>query len=69
MTTEVMNLATGEQKVYTLPPEKALRAAYFQERGDYNTWEYDKKEAPAIKRGRHDTLWLGDWATRANGQL
>jgi hypothetical protein len=32
--------AGGEFGVYTLPPARAVVAAYLQKRGNWNTWEY-----------------------------
>lgn len=41
MTTKVLNLATGEEILYSIPPERAVVAAYEQfARKNWNTWGY-----------------------------
>lgn len=40
--TTVVNLRTLEERVYTLPPEQAVVAAWRQSKGDWATWEYHK---------------------------
>ena len=45
MKTEVVNLKTLEKRVYALPPRDAVIAAYAQEHGDYNSWDYQKYES------------------------
>ncbi|MCF8012552.1 MAG: hypothetical protein K9L17_14125 [Clostridiales bacterium] len=46
--TKVLNLTTGKEIYYTLPPEEAVKAAYLQGKGVYNTWDYDNKEVPLV---------------------
>ena len=57
--TQVRNLATGERRSYTLPPEQAVVAAWYQAQGNWNTWEYDYENAPLIE-GEH-TVACDDW--------
>jgi hypothetical protein len=59
MTTTVRNLATGEEHTYTLPPEKAVVCAWYQEKNNWNTWDYDYENAPVIED--KETLTCGDW--------
>lgn len=59
MFTEVLNLATGETLIYSLPPEEAVKAAYLQSLGDYNTWDYPKRKVPLV-RGKK-TVACGDF--------
>lgn len=40
--TTVVNLRTLEERVYTLPPEQAVVAAWRQSKGDWATWDYHK---------------------------
>ena len=52
-TTTVMDLRTGEFRVYLLPPLDAVIAAYAQvERGDYNTWNYSQYRPLVVRAGR-----------------
>lgn len=57
--TEVLDLATGRTLVYDLPPEEAVKAAYLQSKGDWNTWGYGKKEVPLVY-GKH-TVTRGEF--------
>lgn len=42
MITQVMNLRTGSVYSYTLPPKKAVVAAFEQyEKKNFNIWNYD----------------------------
>lgn len=41
MTTTVFNLSTTEEREYSLSPKEAVKAAYLQDKGNWNTWEYD----------------------------
>ena len=41
--TTVLNLSTGKEVIYTCEPQKAVLAAYAQNRRDWNTWNYQKK--------------------------
>lgn len=41
---QVFDLTTEEYgEVYTCSPREAVIAAYAQSKGDYNTWDYEKK--------------------------
>ena len=62
VSTEVTNLTTGEQRVYSLKPEEAVGAAYEQERGNYNTWDYKKPHPLLRDAGRFVTC--GDWTAK-----
>lgn len=58
--TEVLNLATGEVIVYTLPPEGAVKVAFLQfTMKDFNTWNYDKRDVPLVHGKR--TVICGDF--------
>ena len=57
--TKVENLYTGEARFYTLPPMEAVRAAWLQARGNFNTWSYGNARVP-IEVGKH-TIAAGDW--------
>lgn len=65
MITRVLNLATRQEWVYSLAPEMAVVCAAEQERGNWNTWEYDlstlrqEHKLPVIY-GEH-TVRCGDW--------
>lgn len=41
--TVVVNLATGEARLYSLPNAEALRMAWFQARGDHSWWAYHRR--------------------------
>lgn len=41
-TVTVMNLAVGEEQVFSCSPAEAVRAAFAQSQGNWNTWEYSK---------------------------
>ena len=56
----VHNLRTDEEKSYVgLRPVEAVVAAYAQERGDWNTWEYNKYHSQVISG--QITFSIGDW--------
>lgn len=59
----VTNLASGEFKTYGpgIPPRKAVICAYAQAKGDWNTWDYDKKYDSQVKESE-STFLLGDWS-------
>jgi hypothetical protein len=61
-TTTVVNLSTGEEKTYSLEPEVAVKNAYLQERGDFNWWDYDKRDVD-ISFGRL-TVACGYWCAK-----
>ena len=43
-TIKVYNLASDEIRYYQgITPKQAVIASYAQNRGDWNTWEYEKK--------------------------
>lgn len=50
--TTVTNLRTGEVLEYSLPPERAVVCAAYQECGNYNTWSYDFTRARLTPTGR-----------------
>lgn len=58
--TTVRNLATDEERAYSLPPEEAVLAAYAQARGDWATWEYPEKYGHLLIHGEM-TVGCGDW--------
>ena len=50
MTTEVMDMNTGEVATYTLNPFQAVIAAYAQrERRDWSTWDYSTRYGHLVK--------------------
>lgn len=59
MLVSVRNKKTGEIKYYTLNALDALRAAWLQERGQYDTGNYAIKEVPVVRRGA--CLKAGAW--------
>lgn len=63
MFTNVFNLATNEAASYSLPPARAVVAAFEQfTRGNYNTHDYLSPEShPAFTRGSVSVA-CGDWA-------
>lgn len=61
--TDVTNLATGQVKTYDLPAKDALRAAYAQGSGDFNTWDYKARAFPPFTTGKR-TIALGDWCVK-----
>lgn len=54
------NLSTGEVRWYTCDHREAVRAAYAQERGDWNTWQYAERYDDLVTQGRA-TVSCGDW--------
>lgn len=61
--TRVVNLATGAERVYSLPPRAAVIAAYAQGRGDWNTWAYAERYGRQVETGRWHLI-CGDWTAR-----
>lgn len=59
--TTVINLKTGEEYEYTLPPRQAVLVAWFQHtKKDYNWWDYSIRRKPLIINGKFS--WLcDDW--------
>lgn len=52
---------------YTLPPEEAVKCAYFQhEMGNWNTWEYAGVHVP-VQKGRK-TVSCGDFTALKGGR-
>ena len=61
---EVFNLRTGEERSYSVSPEKAVVNAFYQEHNQNNTWEYDYS---IVKYSdSHKTVSCGDWAALVN---
>ncbi len=65
MLTVVVNLHTGAERPYSLPPAEALVAAYEQVRGNWNTWTYSESSCP-VEEGKY-TLSAGDWTVLKAG--
>ena len=61
MKTLVFNLEAGVWWAYSLPHKLALRAAYEQERGNYNWWSYPPLRTYPFIRTRHG-LTLGGFS-------
>ena len=55
----VVNLSTGAERFYCLPPVESVRAAWLQARGDWSTWEYARRSVPLVRGTR--TVAAGDW--------
>lgn len=65
--TTVRNLATLKEMVFSLPPEKAVVAAFEYSRGNRNTWAYDFTKAQISKSGK--TVICGDWCANMNQKV
>jgi len=63
---DVMNMATGEIRTYSLSPEDAVIAAYAQSRGDWSTWNYGKYRDEVVTGAA--CVSLGDWGAFRNGR-
>jgi len=61
MLTKVVNLKTGKELFYSLPPEEAVVCAFMQEKGSFNTFEYDYTIA-RLSNSRK-TVNCGDFAS------
>lgn len=62
MRIDVFNLDTYSEQVYVgIGPREAVIAAYAQDRGDWNTADYEKKYGPHVKK-RGQTWSLGAFA-------
>jgi hypothetical protein len=59
---KVLNLATGQEQVYSCSPEQAVVCAYEQSKGNMNTWEYDFSQAKQATGGR--VVYCGDFACK-----
>ena len=55
----VHNLRTKEEVTYSLPIRDALKAAFLQGKGNFNTWEYDQIDVP-IEESKTGIM-CGDW--------
>lgn len=63
--TFVLNLSTGTEYLYTLPPRDAVVTAYRQHvLGDYNWWT-DRDDLPTIVETQH-TVSCGDFCAKVN---
>lgn len=65
--TMVLNLATGEEQYYALPPERAVIAAYAQSLNDWNTWDYATRYASLLMIGRY-SVSCGDFSALKQAQ-
>lgn len=61
MEVRVFNLATRQELSYWTAPALAVVAAYAQEHGDFNTWDYFKYW-DCLEYGPRVVL-CGDWTT------
>jgi len=59
--TTVHNLRTGAEQAYSCTPREAVIAAYAQERGDWNTWNYAATYGDMVTTGGYSVA-CGDWA-------
>ena len=64
--TLVLNLSTGKERYYTLPPLLALRNVTLQESGNANTWDYGTLTAPIKSSVSGRTASAGDWCVRCD---
>jgi hypothetical protein len=63
----VMNLVTLEKVYYTCKPKEAVIAAYAQESGDYNTWDYESRYSHLVEEGK--AIWVvGNWSVFKDGK-
>lgn len=63
-TITVVNMTTQERRTYVgCSVLDAVIAAFAQERGDYNTWEYARKYGQTVETGTCH-FFCGDWAVR-----
>jgi hypothetical protein len=61
---DAFNLLTGQRNTYVgATTREAVIAAYAQERGDWNTWEYEEKYGKLVEQGGF-YLFCGNWAVR-----
>ena len=58
--TDVLNLATRQHIPYTCSPREAVIAAHAQARGDWNTWDYEKRYGHLVTEGRR-VITCGDF--------
>lgn len=58
--TTVRNLATGEIRQYSQPPEKAVVLAFYQSKRNMNWWAYPDWSVLFGPSGK--TVFRGDWA-------
>ena len=66
MLTKVVNLATGQEQFFSIPPREAVLAAYRQSLGDFNTWDYAKHDS--IVREANLTVSAGDFTAFKKGR-
>jgi hypothetical protein len=60
--TIVINLTTGEEFIYNLPPKKAVVYAWFQySNKNKNWWDYREHSRPVTMVGKY-TYMCGDWS-------
>lgn len=59
--TRVLNLATGEEQLYTCGAYNAVIAAYAMEHNDFNTWIYNTRYCQLVREGKR-TYSCGNWA-------
>ena len=63
MITLAINLSTGEERTYVgLSPEQTAMAAYAQQHGDWNTWDYETKYKHLVKKTGLLKCGCGDWS-------
>lgn len=63
VTIDVRNRATGQVITYSAPgltPRRAVELAWRQAQGDYNTWDYDRRDPAPIEEGAQ-VVTCGDW--------
>lgn len=64
----MVNLSTGEEACYTLPPALAVVAAHeYFTRKNKNTWDYLKPDEHPMFRNGKRTVCCGEWVALKKG--
>ena len=69
MATRVVNLATGKEQFFSpeIGPDRAVIAAYEQDKGNWNTWTYpEPSDHPQFVRG-YISVSCGNFAVYIEG--
>lgn len=63
MTVTVYRLSDDKTQIYTCAPQEAVVAAYAQERGDWNTWDYQARYGDLVIES-DNFVTCGDFTAR-----
>ncbi len=63
----VMDLINRKKYIYTWEPRIAVICAYAQNKGDFVTWEYEKKYSHLVLEGKY-TYNLNDFSVYKDGR-